>query len=174
MSRVFISYRRADSAEWAHRLARHVGMRYGNDLVFEDVDDIKPGLDYLETIRRELAACQAFLIVIGPHWLVDAQGRRRLDDPDDVLRMEVLEALSGQGTVIPVLTGGGNVPAPEALPEPLQALSRRQAVSLSPERWSADIEALIERLREIVLPLAEEVLLPQAHLELYDMADREL
>lgn len=169
MSRVFISYRRADSAQSAINLYRHLSMRFGKDMVFQDVDDIKPGADFLETIRQELALCQVFLIIIGPRWLIDAQGQRRLDDPNDVLRMEVAEALSRETTVLPVLVGEAGMPSPDALPEPLKLLSRRQAMSLSEDKWIPNVEALIERLREIILPRADDIPLPQAEQELYEM-----
>jgi tetratricopeptide (TPR) repeat protein len=169
MSRVFISYRRADSAPLATKLYRHLSIRIGKDLVFQDIDDIKPGADFLETIRQELALCQVFLILIGPRWLIDAQGRRRLDDPNDVLRMEVTEALSREATVLPVLVGGASMPSPDALPESLKPLSRRQAMSLAEDKWNSNVEALIDRLREIILPRAEDIPLPQAQRELYEM-----
>ena len=103
MSTVFISYRRADSVTWATDLYRHLSMRYGEDLIFQDVDDIQPGDNWLETIRDELQACQVFLILIGRHWLVNKQGKKRLEDPHDILRMEVVDALSSEGIVIPTL-----------------------------------------------------------------------
>ena len=169
MSRVFISYRRADSAPSATKLYRHLGMRFGKDLVFQDLDDIKPGADFRETIRQELATCQVFLILIGPRWLIDAQGRRRLDDPHDVLRMEVAEALTREATVLPVLVGGAGMPSRDELPEPLKPLSQRQAMSLSDAECVPDIDALIGRLREIILPRAEDIPLPQAERELNEM-----
>jgi tetratricopeptide (TPR) repeat protein len=144
-------------------------MRFGKDLVFQDVDDIKPGADFLETIRQELALCQVFLIVIGPRWLIDAQGRRRLDDPNDVLRMEVAEALSREATVIPILVGGAGMPSPDALPEALKPLSRRHAMSLAEDKWIPNVEVLIDRLREIILPRTEDIPLPQAERELNEM-----
>jgi tetratricopeptide (TPR) repeat protein len=169
MSRVFISYRRSDSAPWASKLYGHLSMRFGKDLVFQDIEDIKLGADFLETIRQELASCQVFLILIGPRWLIDAQGRRRLDDPKDVLRMEVVQALSGAGTVVPVLIGGVHMPSPDDLPDPLKPLSGRQAARLADEQWIPNVEALIDRLREIILPNAEDIPLPQAGRELYNM-----
>jgi tetratricopeptide (TPR) repeat protein len=144
-------------------------MRFGKDLVFQDVDDIKPGDDFLETIRRELAGCQVFLVVIGPRWLIDAQGRRRLDDPNDVLRMEIAEALSRRATVLPLLVGGAAMPLPDALPEALKPLSRRQALSLAEDQWTSSIEVLVERLREIIVPGAGDILLPEATRELHEM-----
>ena len=168
MSRVFISYRRVDSAQWANKVYRHLSMRFGEDLVFQDVDDIEGGDDFLKTIRQELESSQVFLVIIGPHWLIDAQGRRRLDDTQDVLRMEVKEALSSEGTVIPLLVGGAGMPSPEDLPDELKPLAQRQAIHLRDDEWKPDVEALIERLRELVLPTIDQMPLPDAEQELYE------
>ena len=167
MSSVFISYRRADSAEWASRLYRHLSMRFGADLIFQDVDDIHPGDNWLETIHRELQSCQVFLVLIGPHWLVDQRGRKRLEDPQDILRMEVIQALSSKGVVIPTLVGAAGIPPGEALPDPLKPLVLRQAVSLRDESWIPDLEFLMERLRELILPTAQQIPLRNAQGELH-------
>ncbi|MFO7634710.1 MAG: TIR domain-containing protein [Caldilinea sp.] len=172
MSRVFISYRRADSAPWAHRLSDHLGLRFGKDLVFQDVDDIKPGADWLATIRQALAACQVFLILIGRQWLVDSQGRHRLSDPDDVLREEITQALASNGAAIPVLVDGAAMPAATDLPTPLQPLTRRQAMVLSDTTWIGDVERLIERLAELVLPSVEQIPLRVAQRELFEKQER--
>ena len=119
---VFISYRRSDSLAWAARLARHIGHRFGHDLVFRDVEDIPPGQDWRQVIDRELARCRVFLVVIGPHWVEDANKRRRLAEPKDVLRHEVAQALRSAGTVIPLLVGGARMPAKGDLPRLLLAL----------------------------------------------------
>lgn len=172
MSRIFISYRRADSANAASNLYRHLGMRFGKDLVFQDVDDIRPGDDFMDAIGRELDVCEVFLILIGPHWLVDAQGRRRLDDPQDVLRMEVVRALSREALVIPLLVGGARMPPAAELPEPIRLLARRNAISLSEESWIRDVETLLERLREVLLPRVEDLPLSQAKQELMQMQEQ--
>lgn len=169
MSKVFISYRRADSVEWANRLYRHLSMRFGEDLIFQDVDDIHPGTNWLETIHSELHACQLFLILIGPHWLVDQGGRRRLDDPGDILRMEVSQALASQGAIIPTLVGSAAMPLAEVLPDPLKPLALRQAISLKDESWIADVERLIERIRELILPTSRQIPLHTAQQELYEL-----
>jgi tetratricopeptide (TPR) repeat protein len=169
MSRVFICYRRADSAPWANKLYNHLSMRFGKDLIFQDVDDIKPGSLWLESISEELKLCRVFLILIGSYWLVDAQGSRRIDNPKDVLRMEVEKALSNSGTVIPILVGGGKMPLQEALPDALKPLTRYQAIKLREDKWVPDIESLVERLRGIILPTTDEIPLSSAESELYNM-----
>lgn len=172
MSRVFISYRRADSRDWANKLYKHLSMRFGEDLIFQDVDDIKLGTDFLKAIRQELKTCQVFLVIIGVNWLFDKQNNRRLDDPKDVLRMEVTEALASKSTVIPVLVGRVNMPSIEDLPIPLKPLVQLQGISLREDKWIPDVEELIERLRELILPTIEQVPLTYAKQELYQMQIR--
>lgn len=163
---VFISYRRSDSLVWAARLARHIGHRFGHDLVFRDVEDIPPGQDWREVIDRELARCRVFLVVIGPHWVEDAHKRRRLADPKDVLRHEVAQALrSPAATVIPVLVGGTSMPAKIDVPRPLLALLRSNALAMRAHRWSADLRALLDVLHGLVLPTAPQLPLAQAQAE---------
>ena len=88
---IFVSYRRQDSDHLAGRLYDRLVDRFGEGQVFMDVDTIEPGLDFAEEITRAVAACQVFVAVIGPAWLTatDGRGRRRLDDPDDFVRLEI-------------------------------------------------------------------------------------
>jgi tetratricopeptide (TPR) repeat protein len=144
-------------------------MRFGKDLVFQDVERIRPGSNWLETIREELRACQVFLAVIGPHWLTDQGGRRRLDDPQDVLCTEISEALSSASTVIPVLVGNGAMPSSGDLPESIKDLALRQAVSLPDEQWISGVDALLDELKDVIIPLTEEIPAPYANQELYEM-----
>src|SRR5438552_2473316 len=88
---IFISYRRHESRDFAGRLADRLADRFGEGQVFIDVDAIEPGVDFAEAISRAVAACQVLLAVIGPTWLTtaDERGRHRLDDPDDIVRLEI-------------------------------------------------------------------------------------
>ncbi|MGZ4846275.1 MAG: TIR domain-containing protein [Halobacteriota archaeon] len=169
MSRVFISYRRSDSGEWANRLNNHVAMRFGKDLVFRDIESIRPGRNWFESIQKELKACEVFLVVIGPHWLIDQSGRRRLDDPNDVLRTEISEALSRADTVVPILVGNAEMPSSGDLPASIQALAMRQAVSLRDEQWASGIDELLDDLSDLIVPVAEEIPAFRANQELYGM-----
>jgi hypothetical protein len=165
---VFISYRRADSAAWAAKLAEHIGFRFGHDLVFRDIDDIAFGADFRHVIARELARCRVFLVVIGPLWVVNAQGVRRLDNPKDILRNEVLQSLQSAragGTVIPVLVGGAPMPRAADIPRALRPLLRLNAVTLRASAgtgWARDIKALLDQLQALVLPTAARLPLPRA------------
>lgn len=83
------------------RLADH----FGKGQVFMDVDAIEPGVDLAEEISCAVAACKVVLAIIGPIWLTasDEQGRRRLDNPDDLVRIEIEAALARDVRVIPIL-----------------------------------------------------------------------
>ena len=55
MPNVFISYRRDDAGGHAGRLSDRLVARFGPDSVFVDVDDIKPGQNFLQAIEQTLS-----------------------------------------------------------------------------------------------------------------------
>src|SRR5437660_12337965 len=107
MSSVFISYRRADSEGYAGRIFDRLHQEFGEQ-VFRDVDTIDGGTRFADEIDKQLGMCKVALVVIGPNWLDarDESGKRRLDDPQDWVRIEVATALSHNICVIPVTVGG--------------------------------------------------------------------
>ncbi len=148
MTGIFISYRRNDSPGFAGRLAEALDTAFGADKVFRDIDDIRPGDDFVKAIHNRLQAVDVVLAVIGPDWLgASKDGRRRLDDPDDFVRIEIQLALAAGKPVWPVLIGGAVMPLHNELPEPLRALARRQAVVLNDASWKEDVARLIAQLR---------------------------
>jgi len=122
--------------------------RFGEERVFIDLDAIRPGSDFAEVIAEALDHCDVLLALIGPTWLtrIDRTGRRRLDDPDDLVRVELETALRRGITLIPLLVGGANMPAPAELPGELAGVAAKQALELSDRRWRTDILALIDEL----------------------------
>src|SRR6202044_312660 len=105
---IFISYRRQETSHLAGRLYDRLIGRFGEGQVFIDVDAIEPGVDFAEEIFRAVAACKVLLAIIAPDWLpaADERGRRRLDDPDDIVRLEIEAALARRVRVIPILVEG--------------------------------------------------------------------
>ena len=151
MSLVFISYRRDDSAGYAGRLHESLERRLGDGEVFRDVDALQPGQDFVDAIADRLRACRACLVLIGRDWLsaADASGRRRLDQENDYVRLEIAAALARPDVVvIPVLVEGAAMPAAESLPESIRLLSRRHATSLRDEAWDADVDRLAGVVRK--------------------------
>lgn len=152
MPRIFISYRRSDSAGHAGRLYDRLRARYGPDRVFMDVTGIEAGMDFVEAIDAAVGSCDVLLAVIGREWLSCRDGRdqRRLDDGNDFIRLEIASALKRNVRVIPVLVEGALMPDAGDLPENLKNLTRRQAVELRDSRWDADAEDLIVALEKIL------------------------
>ncbi len=142
--RVLISYRRDDTAGHAGRLYDSLSERFGREQIFIDIAAIEPGVDFSETIAREVGSCDVLLAVIGRQWLTvtDAKGRRRLDNPDDYHRLEIQAALERNIRVIPCLVQNAQMPALDDLPEAIQRLALRNALELSDERWSYDVGRL--------------------------------
>lgn len=154
MNGIFISYRRDDSAGHAGRLFDRLAARFGKDSVFMDVEGIEAGVDFVETIEKAVGGCDVLLAVIGRGWLDsrDSEGKRRLDDEQDFIRLETSSALARNVRVIPVLVEGARMPRAEALPEDLKPITRRQAVELRDSRWEDDIQALIGVLERMAMP----------------------
>lgn len=145
--RVFISYRREETAYPAGWLYDRLANRYGSQ-VFKDVDSIQLGDDFVEVITRAVGSCDVLLALIGDQWLTitDQDGRRRLDDPDDFVRLEIEAALTRNVRVIPILVEGATLPRADELPPSLAGLVRRQALELSPARFDFDTSRLLKVL----------------------------
>lgn len=150
--RIFISYRRSDSAGHAGRLYDYLKDYFGEERIFFDVDAIDPGVDFEQKIKSELENSGVLLVLIGDHWLEvkDRMGNRRLDNPRDYIRLEVGTALTKNITVIPVLLQGVSIPSGSDLPEKLYDLSRRNAIKLSNEYWYSDLSVLTAILKNIL------------------------
>jgi len=145
VARFFLSYRRDDSAGFAGRLADALEMRFGAGSVFRDVDDIAPGEDFVHALDRHLREVDAVLVMIGPRWLDAA----RLNEAGDFVRREIETALASGRPLLPLLVGGAQMPAREALPESLRPLARRQAVVLSDADWKDDVGRLAQALAKL-------------------------
>jgi TIR domain len=149
---IFVSYRRPDSDDPAGRLYDWFVYRFGEGQVFMDVDTIEPGLDFAEEVTRAVAACQVLVAVIGPAWLTaaDGRGRRRLDDPDDFVRLEIETALDRGVRVIPVLVRGAVMPGRDDLPERLAGLARLNALFIRPESFRSDAARLVTVIERVL------------------------
>ena len=104
-----------------------------------DVDHIPAGVDFVEYLPSQVAACDVFLAVIGPNWLdaKDDDGRRRFDNPDDFVMIEIAAALARNIRVIPVLVDGARTPKADKLPNSIKPLVRRNAVEVRTQTSAA-------------------------------------
>jgi TIR domain len=150
MTGIFISYRREDSGPYAGRLCDALVSHFGHDNVFFDVDTIAPGEDFREVIQQTCSSCKILLAVIGRQWatICDKNGKVRLDNKNDTLRIEIASALKNGLRIIPVLVGGAEMPDENLLPEDLQALVYRNALDVSDKRFHQDIQILVDTLKK--------------------------
>ena len=148
--KIFINYRRDDSIGMAGRLHDRLAHTFGRAKLFMDVDHIPVGTDFVAHLNSQVAECDVILVVLGPNWLgvKDESGRRRLDDPDDFVAIEIAAALTRDIRVIPVLVDGARMPKASELPDSLKPLARRHAVDVRHAHFGHDAEALVARMRE--------------------------
>jgi formylglycine-generating enzyme required for sulfatase activity len=151
MAEVFISYRRQDAKAIAGRIFDRLEARFGRDAVFMDIDSIPPGVDFPEWLSENVAQASVVLALIGHAWVDarDEQGQRRLDNPNDFVRIEIEAALARKIPVVPLLIDGAPFPRIEELPTSLQPLTRRNAAFLDAGR---DFNVHIARLIAAVEP----------------------
>jgi TIR domain len=153
---IFISYRRDDTEGEAGRLFDDLVRSFPEGSVFMDVAGINPGMDFRKAIDDNVASCGVLLAMIGPAWcsIKNADGVRRLDDPNDFVRLEIASALARDVAVIPVLVHDAKMPHPEDLPENLKDLAFRNSVEITHARWNSDVQLLTAALGRYVAPTA--------------------
>ena len=147
-AKIFISYRRDDSAGYAGRVHDQLVEKLGSN-VFMDVDGIPLGSNFVKALNDEVAKCSALLAVIGPDWLDarDKKGQRRLDNPHDFVRVEIGAALNRQIPVIPILLEGTTIPSADQLPSDLQELSLRNGIYVHHDSFRNDMDRLVLGLK---------------------------
>src|SRR6476620_635865 len=148
--KIFINYRRDDSRSTAGRLHDRLAQTFGRENLLMDVDHIPAGVDFVDYLPSQVAACDVFLAVIGHNWLdaKDDDGRRRFDNPDDFVAIEIAAALARNIRVIPVLIDGARTPKADKLPDSIKPLVRRNAVEVRNTNFGRDAEALVNKVRE--------------------------
>jgi hypothetical protein len=147
-NRIFLSYRREDTAYPAGWLFDRLVEHFGDGQVFKDVDSIQPGDDFVRVITAAVTSCAVVLTLIGPRWLTaaDEEGQRRLDGSGDFVRLEIEAAFARGVRVIPVLVDGAQMPHDADLPASLAQLARRQALELTSNRFGTDAARLLAEL----------------------------
>jgi len=148
--KIFLCYRRDDSGDATGRLRDRLALEFGDKNIFMDVDSLRLGQDFVDRLKAEVQSCDALLAVIGKNWLDarDEEGNRRLDNPDDFVRIEIGAALQRDIPVIPILLNGTKIPRADRLPPELQKLARRSALDVRHESFRSDTDRLIADLKQ--------------------------
>jgi formylglycine-generating enzyme required for sulfatase activity len=151
--RIFLSYRRDDTGDASGRIYDRLTAALGAKAVFKDVDRLIPGVEFGTHILDVLRSCEICLVLIGPNWteVRDKQGRRRLDDVNDWVRVELEAAFKAPTVhVVPVLVNDARLPERECLPESLHPiLSRNVATIRRDPDFHRDMDRLIQALEAL-------------------------
>jgi hypothetical protein len=160
MPNIFLSYRRDDSIDAAGRIYDRLVEHFGSESVFMDVDSIPLGIDFRQYLQDTVSRCDVLLAVIGHGWLEARHpegplvGQRRLDNPDDFVRIEIQTALERGILVVPVLVGRATMPVAKDLPDGLKELAFRNAAEVRPGKdFHHHVDRLIRGIESLVQPI---------------------
>ncbi len=148
MRKIFISYRRAEAEYAAGALGRELRRHFGNEHVFRDKEDIGGGVSWKQHVLDEIDEHSAMLVLMGKDWAkaADSQGKRRLDNPNDPIRIELTDGLKHRAAVIPVLLADAQMPSAADLPPELEAIAELNAVRLRDGDWQHDLDRICKTL----------------------------
>jgi hypothetical protein len=149
--KIVLNYRRDDAAGHAGHLFEDLEERFGKGNVFMDIVGMQPGVDIPKVIEDAVGSCDAFVAMIGQRWLnaADSQGRRRLDNPKDFVRLEIEAAIWRECALIPVLVQDAEMPSEEDLPPSLAPLARKHALEIRDSSRRYDVDQLIAALERV-------------------------
>jgi hypothetical protein len=152
VAKLFISYRRDDAAVVAGRICDRLQAHFGRSSVFMDVDSIPYGTDFRKHLTDAVTQCDVLLAVIGPDWLkVQADGRPRLAEPNDFVRIEIKVALEKGIRIVPVLIGQTTMPLESQLPEELKGFAYLQAAQVHPDKdFHLYMDRVVRKLDELL------------------------
>jgi hypothetical protein len=152
--KIFINYRRDDSAPHALAVAGYLENTFGKRNIFIDVDRLRPGLKFKTVLEDKLRQCKVMLAIIGPNW-VDARdkktGSRRIDDPEDWVRVEIERSLARSVPVIPVLVAGATLPSKSDLPPSLQPLIEHQCATVTTNGFRHEMAGLARDVADLTV-----------------------
>src|SRR5437763_9850124 len=131
-AKIFLGYRREDSADVVGRIYDKLLSQVGHDQLFKDVDSVPLGVDFRRHLEQVVGDCDIMLAIVGDRWLTvqDDKGSRRLDDPADHVRLEIESALKRDIRVVPVLVRGAAMPREADLPDSIKPFAYRNAIEV--------------------------------------------
>jgi hypothetical protein len=146
--KIFISYRRADTADFTVALYNELCKHFQEDYLFKDINNIAPGLEFAAVLSTALDKAAVVLAVIGPEFI--SGSGQRLFDPSDWVRQELALSLHRGLRVVPVLVNGAELPTEAELPPELHALRKRQVARIDNQRFEYDVATLAAAIRDII------------------------
>jgi TIR domain len=158
MARIAISYRREDSGVIVGRIFDRLVAHYGAETVFRDIDNIPPGIDFRKYIDGVLDRTDILLAVVGPQWAgKTTDGRSRIAERTDLVRIEVEAALRKDIPLVPILVANANMPQPNELPDVLRDFAYRNAIKVDAlEDFDDHLRRLIRSLDRLLQSIRDE------------------
>ncbi len=146
--KVFISYRREDTASAAGRLYDRFCLLLGKSNVFLDVGAIDAGENFEAKIKSEIGSSGAVLVLIGRKWMDASPGESqpRILGAGDHVRGEVRAGLQRNGLTLPLLVDGAPMPKPELLPEDIREIAKLNAWPLRHETFDTDADHIARKV----------------------------
>lgn len=149
---IFVNYRQSDSQHAAMAIAAILKQSFAEGEVFIDRSSILSGRDWPKSISNALETAQVLVAVLGEDWLRcwDEHGRRRIDHPNDWVRLELSRAFERGIPVVPVLLENAEIPSREALDNCLSGICTAQAERVRLDTWDSDLARLIDTLSRLI------------------------
>ena len=150
--KIFVNYRRDDSASQALNVAQYLEREFGGSNVFLDIDRMRAGQKFPKVLEERLSVSKVMLVIIGPAWLTvtNDAGQRRLDDPEDWVRLEIGSALARGIAIIPVLVSGASLPKRADLPDDLKPLVEHHVATVTTNGFRNEMAGLARDIRELL------------------------
>lgn len=151
MAKLFISYRREDTATAADRLYAELGKKFGKKQIFMDFKSLKAGSSFVEQIKKQIKSSSVLLVIIGSKWLqsfTEDSPTNQNTPSDDYVLVEIETAQNNGIPVIPVLVEGATMPEEKDLPITLKDFTKLHAFELDLRHWKHDIKSLISAINE--------------------------
>lgn len=155
MNRIFISYRTVDGAKDASRLADDLGRVFGSAHVFLDRQDIRGGTSWRQEIDSAIGCRPVVLLLITPGFAGarHADGRLRIEDADDPVRMEVESAIAAGAALMPLCVDGTPMPAGACLPASIRQIAEARALPLCTDDWAHnDLPRIVADIEKLGVP----------------------
>ncbi|MBN2442906.1 MAG: toll/interleukin-1 receptor domain-containing protein [Spirochaetales bacterium] len=150
-NKIFISYRRKDSADITGRIVDRLIAKFGSNNILRDVDSIPLGVNFATYIDKLLQSTSVCLVVIGKRWvsLIDNKSEKNNTDSIDFVQTEIETALIHRLPVIPVLLQNATVPTQNQLPKSIEKLSFQNGIAIRPDPdFNLDMERLILGIKD--------------------------
>lgn len=132
MSKIFLSYRWDDSSAATRLIYDALKGKFSEQAIFWDLHDIEPGINFVDRINSALDQSAIVLVIIGPKWLdmTDNEGKRRLEQLADPVRVEVATALQKGLPILPVSVDGAAFPSAARLPKSIKKLAEQNGIAV--------------------------------------------